>query len=109
MFEESVCKLISTYLGPIRVTNEVWIHEMYIHMIISHNSSGLSDDFRDGIRARDGKCVITGVEKNTMVLYGIWSSFEAAHTPFLWQTRISGGGGITGGGSRTWTIMLDRR
>ena len=59
-------------IGPIRVTNEPCIHR-----IISHNVSGRDNGFREGIRARDNKCVISGVV-NTMAPYE-WFGFEAAH------------------------------
>ena len=40
--------------------------------------SGRNDVFRDAIRARDGKCVISGVV-NTRVYRDSWVGFEAAH------------------------------
>ena len=49
-------KLANLRIGPIQVTNEPWVHR-----IISHNVSGRDSSFRDGIRARDGKCVVIGV------------------------------------------------
>ncbi|KAI5811158.1 HNH endonuclease-domain-containing protein [Peziza echinospora] len=58
--------------GPIQVTDEPWVHR-----IISHNMSGRDDGFREGICARDGKCVISGLV-NRMAPYD-WSMFEAAH------------------------------
>jgi len=51
--------------------------EPFVHRIISHNVSGLDDGFREGIRARDGRCVISGVV-NTMASYE-WFGFDAAH------------------------------
>ncbi|CCX12136.1 Similar to hypothetical protein CPC735_035660 [Coccidioides posadasii C735 delta SOWgp]; acc. no. XP_003071005 [Pyronema omphalodes CBS 100304] len=42
--------------SPIEVSNEPWVHRL-----ISHNLSGREDAFRDGIRSRDGKCVISGL------------------------------------------------
>ena len=45
--------------------------------IISFNVSGRGDGFRNGIRDRDGKCVISGVV-NRRAPYG-WTSFEATH------------------------------
>jgi len=54
------------------VTNEPWVHR-----IISHNKSGRDGSFREGIRARDGKCVISGVV-NRMAPYN-WAMFKAAH------------------------------
>ncbi|KAI5799405.1 hypothetical protein FPQ18DRAFT_365613 [Pyronema domesticum] len=55
----------------IQVSDEPWVHR-----ITSHSVSGREDAFRDGIRARDNKCVISGrVHRNPH----IWTSFEAAH------------------------------
>ena len=48
--------LLKLTIGPIQITNELGVHR-----IISHNVSGRDDSFRDGIRARDGKCVISSV------------------------------------------------
>jgi hypothetical protein len=49
-----------------------------VQRLNSHNVSGRDDVFRDGIRARDGKCVISGVV-NTRVYRDSWVGFEAAH------------------------------
>jgi hypothetical protein len=55
----------------IQVSDEQWVH-----CIISHSVSGREDAFRDGIRARDNKCVISGrVHRNPH----IWTSFEVVH------------------------------
>jgi hypothetical protein len=40
-------------------------------------SSGREDAFRDGVRARDGKCVITG--EVGIISIGSWVGFQAAH------------------------------
>lgn len=46
------------------------------HRIIPHSVSSREDVFRDGIRARNNKCVISGrVHRNPH----IWTSFETAH------------------------------
>ena len=58
--------------GPISVSNEQWVHR-----IQSFNVSGRDDAFRHGIRARDGKCVISGII-NRAAPYR-WTYFEAAH------------------------------
>ncbi|CCX32810.1 Similar to conserved hypothetical protein [Coccidioides posadasii str. Silveira]; acc. no. EFW14745 [Pyronema omphalodes CBS 100304] len=60
-------------LEIMRVTDEPWIHRL-----ISRNVSGREDHFRDGIRARDGKCVISGVV-NSRAYRGNWTRFEGAH------------------------------
>ncbi len=46
--------------------------------IISHSISGREDSFRDGIRARDGKCVMSGII-NRRSSRNNWSGFKAAH------------------------------
>ncbi|KAF4625541.1 hypothetical protein G7Y89_g12625 [Cudoniella acicularis] len=58
---------------PIQLSNEAWFTRL-----ISHAASGQEDAFRDGIRARDGKCVISG-EVNEGVEWGVWAGFQAAH------------------------------
>ena len=35
--------------------------ELWVHQIQSFNVSGREDAFKEGIRARDGKCVISGI------------------------------------------------
>lgn len=59
--------------GRIEVNNEPWVHR-----IITHSISGRDLAFRDGIRARDGRCVISGVV-NARAPFDIWSGFEAAY------------------------------
>jgi hypothetical protein len=46
--------------------------------LITHSDSGREDSFRDGIRARDGKCVLSGIV-NQGSAFNIWSGFKAAH------------------------------
>jgi len=48
-----------------------------VHLLNTHSISGREDAFREGIRARDGKCVISGLV-NRRAPKG-WSGFEAAH------------------------------
>ena len=50
----------------------------WVHRVESHSISGREDSFREGVRARDRKCVITGVV-NRRAPTGYWGSFEAAH------------------------------
>jgi HNH endonuclease len=57
------------YLGPITVSDEPWLARLI---------SNREDAFRDGVRARDGKCVITG-NRNRLAQYGRWDMFQAAH------------------------------
>ncbi|KAG0632732.1 hypothetical protein HOY80DRAFT_995833 [Tuber brumale] len=58
--------------SPVQLSDEPWIHR-----VISYKVSGREDAFRDGIRERDGRCVISGVI-NTSAPFQ-WASFEAAH------------------------------
>jgi hypothetical protein len=61
------------HLGRIRVSNEPWVAR-----VISHDISGREDSFRHGVRARDGKCVISGAV-NKGAVWNIWSGFQACH------------------------------
>ncbi len=56
-----------------------------MHQLITHSVSGQNDSFRDGVRARDRKCVISGVI-NMGSLLDIWSGFNSAHI-FLLQNE----------------------
>ncbi|RPB22709.1 hypothetical protein L211DRAFT_862611 [Terfezia boudieri ATCC MYA-4762] len=61
--------------SQIHVNNEAWVNRL-----ISHNVSGRDGAFMTGIRARDGRCVISGlVNSRTRIARGNWTSFEAAH------------------------------
>jgi hypothetical protein len=55
--------------------------------LISHSVSGREDSFRDGVRARDGKCVISGAV-NTRAAWDIWSGFQACHVFPLEQENL---------------------
>ncbi|KAL1984114.1 hypothetical protein VTN96DRAFT_9614 [Rasamsonia emersonii] len=59
--------------GSIELTNEPWVHR-----IMSHSISGREDSFSAQVRARDGKCVLSGLP-NLNALFGDWSGFESAH------------------------------
>ena len=63
----------NTKAGQIEVTSERWVAR-----IMSHSVSGREDSFRNGIRIRDGKCVISGLV-NAGASYDNWTGFEAAH------------------------------
>lgn len=52
--------------------------EPFLYRAISHPVTGRDDQFREAIRARDGKCVITG-RINRSAYKNDWTSFEAAH------------------------------
>jgi HNH endonuclease len=57
----------------INVNDEPWVHRIFTHSV-----SGRADGFRHGVRARDGKCVMSGIV-NARAQYNIWSGFETAH------------------------------
>jgi hypothetical protein len=46
--------------------------------LISHATSGREDAFRNRVRARDKKCVISGKD-NDGAPWDVWAGFEAAH------------------------------
>lgn len=62
-----------TEIGSIKLTNEPWVLR-----ILSHSVSGREESFREGLRKRDGKCVLSGFE-NLNADIGDWSPFEGAH------------------------------
>lgn len=68
----SVQKGGANWSGELQVSDEPWVRR-----IVSHSVSGREDAFRAGIRARDGRCVISGVV-NRMAPYD-WTTFQAAH------------------------------
>jgi hypothetical protein len=55
------------------VSDEAWFSRL-----ISHAVSGREDAFRTGVRARDGKCVISG-EVNDLAPWENWAGFQASH------------------------------
>lgn len=62
-------------VGCIYVNNEPWIPR-----IQTRSATGRESAFRNGIRARDGRCVITGVVNlNAINDNNNWVSFQAAH------------------------------
>ncbi|KAK9357170.1 hypothetical protein V1504DRAFT_479111 [Lipomyces starkeyi] len=65
--------------GTIRVSDEAWYS-----LLISHAVSGREDTFRDGVRARDGKCVISGEVNGASGL-----DFKL-HMFFHWSMRTCG-------------------
>lgn len=52
--------------------------EPWVARVISHSISGRENSFRDGVRARDGKCVVSGTV-NTRAAWDIWSGFQACY------------------------------
>ncbi|EEQ31358.1 hypothetical protein McanMca71_004533 [Microsporum canis] len=83
--------------GPIQVTDEVASLR-----VLSYSVSGRENHFRDGVRARDGRCVITGV-LNQFAQFGRWNAFKAAHVFPLQHESIW----IDQGYSRWVTNMAD--
>jgi len=62
-------------LASIQVSNEPWIPRLVFHEI-----SGRESSFRDGIRDRDRKCVISGTSiPEIHIQANNWTTFEAAH------------------------------
>jgi hypothetical protein len=49
-----------------------------VRRVYSRSRSSRENSFRDSVRARDGKCVLTGVVNNG-ASEGMWTGFEAAH------------------------------
>ncbi|KAL1964480.1 hypothetical protein VTN77DRAFT_6906 [Rasamsonia byssochlamydoides] len=70
--------------GRIRMSDEPLVAR-----VISHSISGREDSFRDGVRARDGKCVVSGAV-NIRAAWNIWSGFEACHVFPLEKKKTSG-------------------
>ncbi|KAJ5459130.1 hypothetical protein N7530_011074 [Penicillium desertorum] len=64
---------ISSDDGTITITHEEWVPR-----VSSHSPSDQEDSFRDGIRQRDGKCVISGTI-NDLAQWDWWAGFETAH------------------------------
>ncbi|KZF25242.1 hypothetical protein L228DRAFT_258695 [Xylona heveae TC161] len=62
--------------NPIELTDEPWIQRIFSRSV---SSGGREEDrFRLGLRARDGRCVLSGVV-NLNAEMGDWSLFESAH------------------------------
>src|SRR5437763_16708894 len=62
-----------TYLVTLRVTNEP-----FFDRVNSYSVTGRDNDFRTGLRTRDGGCVVSGV-RNKNVEDNNWFSFEGCH------------------------------
>ncbi|OJJ42028.1 hypothetical protein ASPZODRAFT_77930 [Penicilliopsis zonata CBS 506.65] len=52
--------------------------EPFVRRLLSYSISGRELDFKNGVRARDGKCVFTGIV-NPRAHLNKWASWEAAH------------------------------
>ena len=62
-----------SYLDPINVTDELWLSRAY-----SFNVSGCDSAFRDCIRERDRKCMVSS-RGGLLASAGVWAKLEAAH------------------------------
>ncbi|KKK19601.1 hypothetical protein P175DRAFT_0233505 [Aspergillus ochraceoroseus IBT 24754] len=72
--------------GNIRVTDEPWDARL-----ISHSISSREVSFRQGVRERDGKCVITG-QPNRLAAAGSWIGYHGNIMPGTgWQGEIRNG------------------
>lgn len=65
---------LTSNLDAINVTNELWLFRTYSYSTISGHESA----FRDGIRKRDRKCMISG-RGGLLASSGVWTNLEAAH------------------------------
>lgn len=59
--------------GTVGVSDEIMVTRA-----VSRSTGTRLERFRDEVRERDGRCVVSKRE-NSMAQYGIWSGFEAAH------------------------------
>ncbi|KAK9250932.1 hypothetical protein V1507DRAFT_324602 [Lipomyces tetrasporus] len=73
LFKVLACAAINIFTDKIALTDEPCITR-----ILSRTNTGRDEIFRARVRARDGKCVITGTV-NINAPDGIWGGFEAAH------------------------------
>ncbi|MBE3041578.1 HNH endonuclease [Candidatus Bathyarchaeota archaeon] len=64
--------LVSSKNGEIRLSDEPWVQ-----CLPTRSISG-EDRFRDGVRARDGRCVFTGIV-NIFADVDDWLTFESVH------------------------------
>jgi len=68
-------------LGSIQVSKEPWVH-----CLITHSNTGREERFRNEVRHRDRKCVITGVSiPEAHIQAHNWDISDAAHIPPLWH------------------------
>lgn len=63
------------------LTDEPWLPRISCYSV-----SGLDNNFRDSVRARDGRCVVSGIV-NELAPRGRWDSFEVGHVfPLEWES-----------------------
>ncbi|CUS12262.1 unnamed protein product [Tuber aestivum] len=61
--------------ASIQVSDEPWIQRL-----VSHDISGTDERFRNGIRNRDQKCVVSGlINPEILIQANNWIGFQAAH------------------------------
>lgn len=71
------------YLGLLTINNEPWL----VRTISVATGSRLGS-FRDSVRERDGRCVVTGHDQ--LARMGDWTSYDAAHIfPLAYQAHWS--------------------
>ncbi|KAF4761454.1 hypothetical protein HAV15_007750 [Penicillium sp. str.  len=75
--------------GEVKLARDTCVRRIY-----SRSRSPREDSFRDCVRARDGKCVLTGVG-NQFASLDDWAGFEAAHIFPLGQQELWNLGGFS--------------
>ncbi|KAG0129956.1 hypothetical protein HOY82DRAFT_650604 [Tuber indicum] len=89
---------------PIQVTNKPWIQRLS-----SLNAASMGTRFRDEIRARDKKCVISGAAySDAFVQFGIWTGLEATYI-FPLSRNVNGFSLALHHGLPTLMILRDPR
>ena len=73
MYNISLLQQLLNSAGSFEISNE-----RFLTRTISVNSGTRHESFRNAIRARDGRCVITG-EIAVEAFRNMWSGFQAAH------------------------------
>ena len=69
------------YLGSVAISNEPWLVRT-----ISVATGSCISSFRDSVRERDSRCVITG--HDALACLGDWTGYEAAHIfPLAYQSH----------------------
>ncbi|KAI5304842.1 hypothetical protein KEM56_005841 [Ascosphaera pollenicola] len=67
--------------GTMTLTYEPWLPRIECYSV-----SGMDTQLRDRVRARDGRCVVSGIV-NELAPRGRWDSFEVAHIfPLEWES-----------------------
>lgn len=84
---------LTFHLDSINVTDELQFFRTY-----SYSISGRESAFRDGIRGRDRRCMISG-RGGLLASSGVWTKLEAVHV-FPLESEIFGTNLDTPGGSQ---------